>query len=1404
MFLVFDTETTGLPSNYNAPISDSDNWPRMVQIAWQLISEKGKLLSFASYIIKPEGFEIPYAAEKVHGISTKRALDEGKDLLFVLDEFAKVIDKADFIVGHNIEFDINIVSAEFYRKAVNNKIDKKKIICTKTETTNFCQLPGGKGGAYKWPNLSELHQKLFHESFEEAHNALGDVSATSRCFLELIRIGVINEKHGISSDVIAAFLSENNSVIKPFDIEINSNFKNIDNIEIKNTSVPTQKEIDFVHLHVHTQYSILDGAASIKGLIEKAKRNNMTALAITDHGNMFGVKEFHAEAKKAGIKPILGCEVYVARRTRFNKKDKIDANGDHLILLAKNKTGYYNLIKLVSYAYLEGFYYHPRIDFELLNQYHEGLIASTACIGGIIPKKIKEFGIEEAEKTLLLLKDIFKDDLYLELQRHKSNNPEIDREVYQDQVFINKALIELGKKHNIKCIATNDVHFIEPEDAEAQDRLLCISTDAKVNDLKRLRYTQQEWMKTKDEMLQIFADIPEVLNNTLEIAEKVEVYDLDSPPIMPDFAIPEGFADADEYLKHITYEGAATRWPEITDEIKERIEFELETIKRMGFPGYFLIVWDFLKAAREMGVSVGPGRGSAAGSVVAYCLRITEIDPLKYNLLFERFLNPDRISMPDIDIDFDEDGRDKVLEYVVNKYGAKRVAHIITFGTMGAKMAIRDVARVQDLELSEANRLAKLVPEKPGISLHDAYDESPQLKNEREKGNAKIVSVLKNAEILEGSVRNIGTHACGIIIGKDDLEKFIPITIAKNSQLTYVTQYEGKFIEQIGLLKMDFLGLKTLSIIKDAVENIKLSKNIEIDIDNIPLDDKKTYELYSRGDTTGLFQFESDGMKKYLRELKPTVFEDLIAMNALYRPGPMDYIPDFINRKHKRAKIEYDFPIMESVLKETYGITVYQEQVMELSRIMAGFTRGEADSLRKAMGKKNHAMMESLKPKFIEGCKKLHNLDEKKVLKVWEDWEKFASYAFNKSHATCYSYISYQTAYLKAHYPAEFMAAVLSRHMNDIKKLSFFMDECKRMGIKILGPDVNESHSRFTVNKDGCIRIGLTGIKGIGENAVALIIAERTKNGPFNSIFDFVERSNPSIINKKTIESLAFSGAFDCFPEIKRENFVSNNNGGSFIDRLLKYGNDYHQDIINSKNSLFGQLKDIQINKPKIDIADDWPIIKKLEIEKEYVGIYHSAHPLDNFRFELNYFCTHTISQLKDLNSLKDKDIIFGGMITTANEKFTKTNNPYGEIIIEDFTDAHKMNIFGKDYIEFKNYFTKGYNLIIKARVQYKEWGNRNELELKFKSINLLSEVCNKMLQSVTLKININDINETLISEFEKIINQNKGNITLKFYIYDQEENISVDMFSRTLRINMTNEVINFIENTPELSFQLN
>ena len=1158
----------------------------------------------------------------------------------------------------------------------------------------------------------------------------------------------------------------------------------------------------FAHLHVHTQYSILDGASSIPLLIDKVKSLGMEAVAITDHGNMFGVKEFHNTAVKKGIKPIIGCEIYVAKRSIADVTGKEDRSGDHLILLAKNLKGYKNLIKLISLAWIKGFYYKPRIDKELLAQYSEGLIASSACLAGEIPDEILNGTTEGAEAALRSYLDIFGKDFYLEIQRHETYDPEADMKVFPLQQRAIEEIKKLSARYDVKIIATNDVHFINAEDAEAHDRLICINTAKDIDDPDRLRYSKQEYLKSEEEMRKIFSDIPEAIDNVAEIIAKVEKYKLDHDPIMPDFDLPEGYKDKDEYLRYLTYKGAKERWGDLTPEQRERIDFELVTIAKMGFPGYFLIVQDFLRAAREMGVSVGPGRGSAAGSAVAYCLRITDIDPIKYGLLFERFLNVDRTSMPDIDIDFDEDGREAVLKYVVNKYGRDKVAHIITFGSMAAKMAIRDVARVQKLPLPDADRLAKLIPEKPGTTLLQAYNEVPELSKERESSNKLISQTLKYAEVLEGSIRQTGVHACGVIISKEPLDNYIPLCTAKDAELA-VTQYDGSHVQAVGLLKMDFLGLKTLSIIRDAIENIRKSKGITIDIDSIPLDDKETYELFSNGETTAIFQFESTGMKRYLKELRPNRFEDLIAMNALYRPGPMQYIPEFIKRKHSDKKVEYTLPVMEKYLNDSYGITVYQEQVMLLSQALGGFTKGEADTLRKAMGKKKRSIMDEMKVKFLEGCLK-NGYDNQTVEKIWSDWESFAEYAFNKSHSTCYALVAYQTGYLKAHFPAEFMAAVLSRNISDIKKITTFMDETRRMGMEVLGPDVNESNVNFTVNKAGNIRFGLGAIKGVGENAVIQLIEEREKGGIYKDIYDLVERVNLNSLNKKNLEAMAVAGAFDCFENISRaQYFALDSKGFSFIESLIRYGNNAKTIRQTSSQTLFGESGGFDLVKPEPSSCSDWPKLEKLNREKEVIGIYLSSHPLDDFRLEINTFTTATLADLQNLQNYLDREVTIAGMVTDTKNGISKNNKPYGSMTLQDYTDSFRFILFDKDYIDNSKYFTTGYYLLIKGKVQKRKF-REDELEFSIRKIYLLSSVKDELVKSVTLKIDPANIDHEMISELKQLISENKGETELRFMFLDSEDKISLPMFSRTQRVRLNNEFVAYLEDHPAIDFKVN
>lgn len=1457
MFIIFDTETTGLPKNFNAPVSDSANWPRMVQIAWQLHDAKGNLIEAHDFIVKPEGYEIPYNATKVHGITNEKANKEGVELTWLLHKFNEGLDKADFVVGHNIQFDLNIVGAEYHRKQTETPMFDKTPVDTMDSSISYCQLPGGKGGGYKRPNLTELHFTLFKERFDEAHNATADVEATARCFLELLRLQVISpDQLGFTPEMLQDFMKNNPDVVAPAGVSVKAQVNAQDSASTESEPKAPKKatgeaaEKPFCHLHVHTQYSILDGTAKISNLARKAALDNMLALAITDHGNMFGAKDFHQTItaqnkavekaretnpeelqkqiadlkialsnadgankkedikddikavsaqleevqtlKKASlIKPVIGSEFYVAPRSMHKKEEKRD-KGHHLVLLAKNLTGYQNLMKLTSLAYLEGYYYHPRIDKALVSKHSEGLIALSACLGGEVAQTIMNQGEEAARQVVEEFKTIFGEDFYLEMQRHPSDD-ERTKNVYEDQTYVNGVLKKLSEEFNVKLVASNDVHFVEAHDAPAQDRLVCINTAKDVDDENRMRYTQQEWMKTQDEMRALFSDIPEALENTQEIADKIEVYKLDRDPIMPEFVLPEDFTDHNEYLRHVSYEGAKQRWgEELSDEIKERIDFELATIEKMGFPSYFLIVWDFLKAARELDVSVGPGRGSAAGSAVAYALRITEIDPIKYDLLFERFLNPERISMPDIDIDFDDDGRARILDWVVKKYGGTRVAHIITFGTMAAKSAIRDVARVQRLPLKEADRLAKMVPEKPGMTLNKAYKESPELNRELQSGSPEIKSVLQYAKTLEGSVRNIGTHACGIIIGRDDLENYIPITTAKDSELTYVTQYDGNYVEDIGLLKMDFLGLKTLSIIKDAVKNIEHSKGKKVDIENVPLNDKETYELYSRGETTGLFQFESPGMKKHLRELKPERFEDLIAMNALYRPGPMEYIPSFIRRKHGEEDIAYDIPEMKEYLEETYGITVYQEQVMRLARKLAGFSRGQSDTLRKAMGKKKKELMAELKVQFFEGCI-ANGHDEKKVEKIWNDWEAFAKYAFNKSHATCYSYVSYQTAFLKAHYPAEFMAAVLSRNMSNIEKVTFFIDECRRMGIKVLGPDVNESFSRFTVNQNGEIRFGMTAVKGVGEHAVESIIKEREENGPYQNIFDLVKRNDLRAVNRKSLEALALAGGFDGFGDAHRaQYFYEEEKNILFIEKIIKYGQQYQNNVNSAQASLFGGMSETELPDIRFPDTPQWGQIEQLKKEKEVIGFYLSGHPLDDYKPMIKHFCNATLKGLdKPMAELVNKEFTVAGIVSVPSPPnlYTKKGKPMGRFTVEDYEGAKEFFIFDKMLSNHKaNIETEGTPLLMKVKVTEGKYPDSDGNKRYFMSVNdmqFLGDVMDKTDKVVNISMPLEQLDATMVENLSQMVEEHPGNNKIKIKVYSAGDKLDVELPGRSKKVHV-------------------
>ncbi|RXJ52133.1 DNA polymerase III subunit alpha [Gelidibacter gilvus] len=1462
MYLIFDTETTGLPKRWDAPISDTDNWPRCIQIAWQLHDGMGNCIEHEDYLVQPDGFNIPYDAEKIHGISTELAQQQGIPLAEVLEKFNAALAKAKFVVGQNVAFDLNIMGAEFHRESVLNNLQELPVLDTCTEhTATLCQLPGGRYGRFKLPTLTELHEFLFNTPFSEAHNATADVEATTRCFLELIRREeYTQEQLDVPSDYFENFKEANPATIQLIGLKhINlkaESAKIKKQIEaLQESDEPTKKEIaqnieelkevEFVHLHNHSQFSVLQSTISIPQLVAAAAEQNMSAVALTDHANMMGAFHFiravgnhnrNVEAKNKAaevrgemptekiIKPILGCEFFVCE----DHKDKSRKdNGYQIVMLAKNKNGYHNLSKLSSHAFVDGFYYLPRIDKKLIQQYKEDLIVLTGNLYGEVPSKILNIGENQAEEALLWWKEEFGDDLYIELMRHNQ----------EDENRVNPVLIDFARKHDIKLVATNNTYYCKKEDANAHDILLCVKDGEKqatpIGRGRGYRFgmpNQEYYFKSSEEMKKLFKDIPEAISNIQEVVDKVEAFELARDVLLPAFGIPDEFKHEEDlidkgkrgenaYLRYITYEGAKKRYPELTDEIKERIDFELSVIENTGYPGYFLIVEDFIREARNMDVSVGPGRGSAAGSVVAYCLKITNIDPLKYNLLFERFLNPDRVSMPDIDIDFDDEGRSKVMDYVINKYGSNQVAQIITYGTMAAKSSIRDTARVLDLPLFDADRISKLIPTMSKLSKIFGYDEKQLSKAFRSDDLEKVNELLNIAEgsgleaetlnlarILEGSVRNTGIHACGVIITPDDITKFVPVATAKDSDL-YVTQFDNSVVEDAGLLKMDFLGLKTLTLIKDTVKIVKAKHDILLDPDSFPLDDELTYELFQKGETVGVFQYESPGMQKHLKELKPTVFEDLIAMNALYRPGPMEYIPSFTRRKHGEEEIDYDLPAMEEYLKETYGITVYQEQVMLLSQKLADFTKGEADVLRKAMGKKQIAVLDKMKPKFIAQAEAKGH-DAKKLEKIWKDWEAFASYAFNKSHSTCYAWIAYQTAYLKAHYPAEYMASVLSNNMNDIKQVTFFMEECKRMKLNVLGPDVNESFYKFSVNKDYAVRFGMGAIKGVGRGAVMTIVEQRRKDGQYKSIFDFAKRVDLRAANKKAFENLALAGGFDCFTDTHRAQYFQDEGDGiTFLEKAIKYGSKHQENENSAQVSLFGDASDVQIAEPLVPPCEEWGTMEKLAQEREVVGIYISGHPLDDFKVEMKTFCNATLAHFADLEPFVNREMTFGGVVTDVEHRVSKQGKGWAMFTIEDYTDSFEFRIFGEEYLRFRHFLVRSSFVYIRVYVKEgwvnKETGKKSEPRLQFSSFQLLHDVMDTYAKKLSIQLEIKDLKESKIKALEDILKMHEGNHALNFLVYDTEEKMKLHMPSRKQKVRISQELLDELNNQ-DVYYKLN
>ena len=1447
MYLIFDTETTGLPKRWNAPLTDTNNWPRCVQIAWQLHDATGGCIEHCDFLIRPDGFNIPYDAEKIHGISTALAASKGVPLISVLEKFNEALSKAKFVVGQNVSFDLNIMGCEFYRMQVETPLNKRPVLDTCTETTaSLCQLAGGRGGKFKLPTLTELHQYLFNKPFAQAHNATADVEATTRCFLELLRTGNYSAAQlGVSADYLQEFQTRNTEVIAPLGLK-HRNLKKA-SLALAAAEKKTEPDLDkvqsqempavlaeatVVHLHNHSQFSILQSTISVKKLVNATAKAGMTSVALTDHGNMMGAFHFVKEigqhnknlvlAKKEAaasgepfnqkpIKPIVGCEFFVCD-DHSNKSQK--DNGYQIVFLAKNKKGYQNLVKMSSLAFTDGFYYLPRIDRKIVETYKDNLIVLSGNLYGEVPSKVLNIGEKQAEDALMWWKNQFGDDFYIELMRHGQ----------EDEDRVNSVLIQFSKKHSIPLVATNNTYYIDQAEANAHDILLCVKDGEKqatpIGRGRGYRYglpNREYYFKSPEAMKELFKDLPEAILNMQAIADKIESFELARDVLLPKFDIPQKFIDPEDaksgfkrgensYLRHLTYEGAKKRYKILTDDLKERIDFELKTIEKTGYPGYFLIVEDFIREARSLGVSVGPGRGSAAGSVVAYSLWITNIDPIKYDLLFERFLNPDRVSMPDIDIDFDDEGRGKVMDYVIKKYGSNQVAQIITYGTMAAKSSIRDTARVLDLPLGDADRIAKLVPNMSKLNKIFGVEEKilrqkfraedmemiNQLLNISE-GDDLEAETLNQAKVLEGSLRNTGIHACGVIITPGDITNYVPIATAKDSEL-YVTQFDNAVVEDAGLLKMDFLGLKTLTLIKDTVKIVKAKHGILLDPENFPLDDNLTYELFQRGETVGIFQYESPGMQKHMRDLKPSSFADLIAMNALYRPGPLDYIPSFIRRKHGDEEISYDLPEMEEYLKETYGITVYQEQVMLLSQKLADFTKGEADVLRKAMGKKQRAVLDKMKPRFISQAS-AKGLNPEKLEKIWTDWEKFASYAFNKSHSTCYAWIAYQTAYLKAHYPAEYMAAVLSNNMNDIKQVTFFMEEAKRMKMNVLGPDVNESYYKFSVNKDNAIRFGMGAIKGVGQAAVKTIVEARKSNGAYRSIFDLAKRIDLRAANKKAFENLANAGSFDCFSNTHRAQYFNDEGDGvTFLEKTLKYAHRFQDNQNSAQVSLFGEASEVQFPEPELPACEPWATMEKLAREKEVVGIYISGHPLDDFKKEMQNFCNATVSVFENMIPLINKEITFGGVVTDVEHRVSRQGKGWASFTIEDYTNNHQFRIFGEEYLKFRHFLMLNNFVYVRAFIREgwvnRETGKKGEPRLQFNNFQLLQDVMDAYAKKLSIQLNIKGINEQKITEIQELLNMHKGKHLLHFVVYDDEESIVLELKSRQQKVHISQELL--------------
>lgn len=1487
-----------MPRNYNAPLTDFDNWPRMVQVAWQLHDAQGNLLQHNSIIVKPQGYTIPFATIQIHGITNERANEEGQDLKSTLQQFAEVVAQTTYLAGHNIEFDINIIGAELLRCGLPNVLENKPFIDTKNDqTTEYCAIPGGRGGKFKWPTLTELYQKLFNSGFDEAHNAAFDVEATTRVFFEIIKRGITRVKE-IGADMLGsiAYIAPDFTELRKHEQywkerkareEKEKEEARLREEARKQAAAATAPAVDvsairFSHLHNHTQFSVLQSTSDVAGLVNKAVEFGSPGVALTDHGNMYGaflfwkeidgqnkkIKEHNAAIdkgeitgqKKNEIKCIIGCEVNIcADHKDKTKKD----NGFTQVLIAKNRKGYENLCRISSIGLIHGAYYVPRIDKGILLQYKEGLIATTGSLNSEVPFNIINLGEQQAEASFLWYKELFGDDFYVEINRQYKS---------RDEEYANQKLLELANKHNVPYFAANSNYYIDKKGWEAHDILLCVKDGEKksteIGKGRGLRYgmpNQEFYFKPVSEMAALFSDMPEALENTNLIVDKIEQFKLGREVLLPKFEIAEEFiaskaqaigesfsrivalkekdwqaknyseeaieqqkaevrtiAEQFVYMTELTYQGAARRYPDMTPDIRERIDFELATIERMGYPGYFLIVADFITEARRLGVSVGPGRGSAAGSAIAYCLGITNVDPIKFDLLFERFLNPDRISMPDIDIDFDDEGRGQVIDYVINKYGSDQVAQIITYGTMGGKSAIKDTARVLDLPLDDANRLTKMFPDsldaklrallKPGgidpkylgkiEGKREVIDQSHAFRKLAEEKGPEA-DVLKQAYELEGCLRNTGIHACGVIITPGEMMKYVPVTKGKDSEML-VTQFDNSVAESAGLLKMDFLGLRTLTIIKDAIAFVKQTRNIDIDIDAISLEDEKTYELFQRGETNGIFQYESAGMQKSLKELKPDSFTDLIAMNALYRPGPLAYIPNYIARKHGREAVTYDLEGMDEYLSETYGITVYQEQVMRLSQKLANFTKGDADVLRKAMGKKDKKTLDKLKPLFIENATS-NGHDAKVLEKVWKDWEAFASYAFNKSHSTCYAYVAFQTAYLKAHHPAEYMASTLN-HSGSIEAITFFMEECKRMGIRVLGPDINEGFAKFMVTPAGDIRFGMASIKGVGENTVKSIIDCRNADGKFTTVFDLAKRLDTKSINKKSLEGLALAGGFDSFEGCHRAMFfVPDLDGMTLTDRMIRYSNQMSLGNDTSQASLFGGEDEIQITEPQLPAKiEPWTALEQLSREKEVVGFFISGHPLDPYKAIIEHRCNANCAQLKaGLEPFKNREVIFGGIITGFENRTSKTGNAFGKLIIEDYHGSTELMLFGKDFVEYNKYMVQGLFVFVRARVQ-ERFNQPGSLEIKLSKIELLESVKENAFSLIKMRMKLTAVTDELVVKLDTLMTKHVGKSSVEFYVEDEEMRQNIKLFSKKNKIAIDTEFLMELEKLVEIKYELN